>query len=92
MDSVLQTGIEEAYQADFIGLGTDHYMQTLVTNKERLTIYFGSERGELFDLVNDPLETENLFDKPEAAELKTKLMAQLIQQMIAHRDLSRYPT
>ena len=83
--------VEEAYQADFIGLGTDHYMQSIVTAEHRLTVYFGSEMGELYDLVNDPLEINNLFDDPAAAELKTKLMGQLIQEMIAHRDLSRYP-
>ncbi len=87
-DSVL---VEEAYQADFIGLGKDHYMQSIVTDQHRLTIYFGSEMGELYDLENDPLETNNLFDDPQAAELKTQLMSKLIQEMIAHRDLSRYP-
>ena len=66
-------------------------MQSIVTADHRLTLYYGSEQGELYDLKHDPLETDNLFDDPQAAGVKTELMAKLVQEMIAHRDLSRYP-
>ncbi len=87
-DSVL---IEEEYQADFLGVGKDLCLRTLVTETARLTVYHGLEQGELFDLVNDPLETNNLFDQPQGQPLKIEMMTQLLQQMMAHRDLSRYP-
>ena len=87
-DSVL---IEEEYQADFIGHGKDLSLRTLVTDRARLTIYHGLAQGELYDLENDPLETNNLFDKPEGQLLKMEMMTQLVQEMIGHRDLSRYP-
>ena len=87
-DSVL---IEEEYQADFIGHGKDLALRTLVTDTARLTIYYGLEQGELFNLVHDPLEMNNLFDRPEGVELKVEMMTKLLHDMIGHRDLSRYP-
>lgn len=87
-DSVL---VEESYQADFIGSGRDLDLRTLVTETARLTIYYGLEEGELYDLEADPLETDNLWAKPEGQMLKGEMMHKLIQEMIAHRDLSRYP-
>ena len=83
--------VEEAYQADFLNVGVDLSLRTLVTPEARLTIYGGMEQGELYDLVNDPLETVNLYDRPEGATLKANMLAQLIQQVMAHVDLSRYP-
>ena len=87
-DSVL---IEEAYQADFLGIGKNTTLRTLVTKNARLTLYHGLEDGELYDLEVDPLETNNLFNKPEGQTLKIDMMARLIQEMIAHQDLSRFP-
>lgn len=87
-DSVL---IEEEYQADFVGAGKDLALRTLVTDTARLTVYHGLEQGELFDLAHDSLETNNLFDKPEGQTLKIEMMTKLLQEMIGHRDLSRYP-
>lgn len=87
-DSVL---IEEAYQADFLGVGSDLCMRTLVTDAARLTVYHGSEQAELFDWVADPLEMSNLFGKPAAQSLQTEMTFALIQELMAHRDLSRYP-
>ncbi|MEM7332992.1 MAG: sulfatase-like hydrolase/transferase [Chloroflexota bacterium] len=87
-DSVL---IEESYQADFLNAGKDLCLRTLVTEDARLTMFHGLEDGELYDLGADPLETNNLYNKPEGQTLQNKMMAKLIQEMMAHRDLSRYP-
>ena len=83
--------VEEEYQADFLGHGQDLAMRTLLTKDARLTMYHGLDLGELYDLSSDPLETRNLFALPEGQELKTEMMANLVQEMITHRDLSRYP-
>lgn len=87
-DSVL---VEEAYQADFLDASKELSLRTLITENARLTIYHGLEEGELYDLVADPLETNNLFDRPEAEQLKISMLTKLVQEMIEHRDLSRYP-
>ena len=83
--------IEEEYQADFLDAGVDLSIRTLVTETARLSIFHGLEKGELYDLVADPLETNNLWEAPEGQSLKIEMMSSLVQEMIGHRDLSRYP-
>ncbi len=83
--------IEEEYQADFLHIGQDLAMRTLVTADARLTLYEGLTDGELFDLQQDPLELTNLFNRPEGQALRLSMTEQLLREMLAHRDLSRYP-
>ncbi|MCB8945084.1 MAG: sulfatase-like hydrolase/transferase [Ardenticatenaceae bacterium] len=87
-DSVL---IEEGYQADFLHVGCDLAMRTVVTADARLTLYEGTAQGELYDLKNDPLELNNLFDEPAHRPLRLEMTEKLLREMLAHRDLSRYP-
>ena len=87
-DAVL---IEEEYQADFLNAGTDLCLRTLVTDDARLTVFHGLQQGELFDLASDPLETNNLWDKPEGQSLKIEMMSKLLQEIMSHRDMARYP-
>ena len=45
-------------------------MRTLVDQRHRITYYRGVPWGELYDLANDPLELDNLWDDPAAATTK----------------------
>ena len=40
----------------------------------KLCVYHGNDYGELYDLVNDPNEFENLWEVPEARELRYRLL------------------
>ena len=83
--------IEEAYQSDFLDIGQDMSLKTVVTADARLTLYQGFDGGELYDLKNDPAELNNLYGKPEAIQLQLEMVEKLAREMMAHSDLSRYP-
>ena len=53
-------------------------VRCLVTERYRLSVYPGSEHGELFDLAEDPDEVHNLWSRPEHAGLKADLIAALL--------------
>lgn len=55
-------------------------LRTIRTKTEKLTIDFLSGVGEMYDLNADPYEERNLFDAPEHAALKERLMAGLMQR------------
>jgi len=55
--------VEEDEIFDLAGVGRPLRMRTLITQDGRLTLYSGSEQGELFDSRNDPLELENQYDR-----------------------------
>ncbi len=53
-------------------------MRSLVTPRHKLTVHYGREHGELYDLVADPGEYVNLWDRPEAEELKSRLLLEFL--------------
>ncbi|MBX2880453.1 MAG: sulfatase-like hydrolase/transferase [Granulosicoccus sp.] len=54
-------------------------LQVIRTRTHKLTIDTISEAGELYDLKQDPYEQNNVFDQPDAREIKQQLMS-FIQQ------------
>ena len=46
------------------------------TRTHKLVVYHGKGVGELFDLENDPWEHNNLWENPEHAGLKNRLLAE----------------
>ena len=46
----------------------------LRTRDEKLVVYHGTNQGELYDLNADPDEFENLWNRPEEAKRKLRLM------------------
>ncbi len=66
-------------------------LQTLVTDRYLCTSYdrtdyYSGEEGELYDLWNDPLQHENLWDDPARRGLRSDLLADLADNLPARRD------
>lgn len=84
--------IEEHTQTAFFGFKQPLRVRTIVTPTHRLTVFEGSDQGELYDLSADSQELTNLWDEPRASGLKLDLLQQLTQLLIQHTDLSPSPT
>ncbi|GHC12256.1 sulfatase family protein [Cerasicoccus arenae] len=54
------------------------HLKTYVNERYKLTVYYNKPYGELFDLQEDPGEYRNLWNDPEAANLKAELMQKLV--------------
>jgi arylsulfatase A-like enzyme len=67
-------------------------VRTLVTDRHRLSLYAGTEFGELYDLVHDPLELENLWAQPGTATLRAALTERLTREVIDTADVLPRPT
>jgi arylsulfatase A-like enzyme len=55
------------------------HMRTYVTQRYKITVYRDGSDGELFDLLEDASEVNNLWHVPAAAELKGRLLHELAQ-------------
>ena len=57
----------------------------------KLIYFVGSENGQLFDLVNDPKETRNLWNNPDYGDVQARLTRDLLDwlygNLFKHRDL-----
>ena len=65
---------------------------SIVHNHWRMTIFEGSELGELFNLEEDPHELSNLWFDSAASSKKLEMMHLLIDRQIALRSKSLAPT
>ncbi|MFD0668792.1 sulfatase family protein [Ramlibacter sp. MAHUQ-53] len=84
--------IEEAQQRAYVGFETPVQVRTLVTQRHRLSLYHEGDWGELYDLVDDPLEQHNLWDAPEARALRQSLVEELARTLVHHADRCPRPT
>ncbi|WP_317493641.1 sulfatase-like hydrolase/transferase [Haloechinothrix sp. LS1_15] len=67
-------------------------MRTLLTGQARLTTYAGQQAGELFDLVDDPLEMTNRWDADRSRTLRSDMSELLNQTMMSYMDEGVAPT
>lgn len=58
---------------------TTVHLRTLVTDRYKLTLYRGTEEGELFDLHEDPGETRNRFHDHRYADILSRLLRRFLQ-------------
>ncbi|MBL8994396.1 MAG: sulfatase-like hydrolase/transferase [Spirochaetia bacterium] len=65
---------------------TTIHLRTLVDSRHKITVYQNRDYGELFDLENDPGETNNLWHSAAHAALKSDLLLKLVSA-----DLERVP-
>lgn len=84
--------VEEEGQRVMFGLDSRVRMRTLLSKQYRLSVYEGTDQGELYDLENDPMELHNLWSSAEHLLLKAKLLQALVTTMIAHSETSPNPT
>jgi len=65
---------------------TTLHIRTLVTDRHKITVHYNHAYGELYDLVEDPGEYRNLWDRPESQALKQELLLQFL-----HAEMARAP-
>lgn len=63
-------------------------LRTLVTNRYKITLYCASDEGEIFDLLLDPNEINNLWNDPASKELKLELLLKYAQAELAKEPIS----
>ncbi len=66
------------------------HLRTYITERYKLTIYRDQEYGELFDLTADPEERDNLWERPEHADLRSEMLRKSLNAEIA-REPMRLP-
>ena len=59
---------------------------TIRTENERLTWHGANTQGELYDMAKDPDCFENLWGRPEAADIQHKMLDRLIGLMVDNVD------
>ena len=83
--------IEYGSQRPFHGIAGEMAMRTLVDRRFRITYYRGMPWGEFYDLENDPLELDNLWDDPAAASAKQEMTERLLHKMMELAERSPLP-
>jgi len=84
--------VEEDEPFDLAMTGSSLRMRTLITPTSRLSVYRGTERGELFDLDADPDELVNRFDDADAVGLRGELFEVLARELLILDDRDPAPT
>lgn len=82
--------VEEDEIFDLARLGCPLRMRTLITKDGRISLYSGSDQGELFDLSSDPLELENQYARG-AAGLQAELVDRLARRLMETDDRAPKP-
>ncbi len=66
---------------------TTLHLKTYVGERYKITVYYGREYGELFDLQEDPGEIRNLWSDPTYADLKAQLVMEMVQAELGKESL-----
>ena len=83
--------VEEDSQRVMTGFDKPQRVRTVVTDRYRMSIRQGEDWGELYDLQADPTEVKNLFDDPNAAQVKAELTETMLRRMIDLQDRAPLP-
>lgn len=71
-----------------LGFENPARVRALVTKDWRYTVYKDQSWGELYDLQNDPNETQNLWDSTDHVDVRARLSERLNHHLIAQMDES----
>lgn len=68
------------------------YQKMIVSDRYKAVYYYGQEYGELYDLLADPDQYNNLWDKEEFLDLKKDMLFQLFEKNVREdgHDSSKY--
>ena len=66
---------------------TTLHLKTFIGERYKITVYFGRDYGELFDLEQDPRELKNLWNDPNSSELKAELIMKFLQAEMGKEPL-----
>ena len=83
--------IEDEVQTLLPGYSVRGRVRTLLANGWRMSVYDGVERGEMFNLDEDPDETENRWNDPSSQRMQRSMLERLVREMIAHSETSPLP-
>jgi len=84
--------IEEEGQRVMFGFEGRVRMRSVLNEQYRLSLFDGVEWGELYDLRNDPMELDNLWDSPQHTQVRSDMLQALARAMIEHSETSPHPT
>jgi arylsulfatase A-like enzyme len=70
-----------------LGRWTGTYATMLRDERHKLVVYHGHEIGELFDLIDDPGEFDNLWDAPDHDAVRCRLIKQSFDALARAVDL-----
>jgi arylsulfatase A-like enzyme len=84
--------IEDDQQRAIFGLPSGARLRTLVTQRWRMTIAHDDPYGELYDLLNDPHEMDNVFEDTAYRSVRAELMEMLAYREMELADRSPLPT
>jgi arylsulfatase A-like enzyme len=87
-----QVLIEDDQQRTVLGFSGSFRVHSLITERWRLSLYNEAEVGELYDLVDDPDEMDNLWDDPRHRDVKAALLEAFARRRIELVDRSPFPT
>lgn len=83
--------IEEDSQRLMTGFDRPQRVRTVVTDQYRMSLREGEDWNELYDLLDDPGETKNLYDDPQGIAARQKLTEVMLRRMIALQDRAPLP-
>lgn len=82
--------VEDEVQRMLFGFAAPPRLRTLVTPRWRMSVYLDATWGELYDLQDDPHECRNRWDDPGCVGLKSELLFELAQELMAQGECSPY--
>jgi len=84
--------VEQTTQYAYLGFDDITTVHTIFDGSHRLSVWKGCEWGELYNLIEDPHETLNLWNDPAYAELRTRMVLKLIRELQELSERSPYPS